>query len=301
MGVTICALFCSYIGGNFNMDKKKILIFINLVNYILAQKCEPDYYDNNQFPDGCDCEYIDDTGEYEGVDCPDNLKQQESAEPCSNFFKDSDYIKKLAKKFDFDNITIEQDLEYECVEECNDNRDKGVSPYSPGPSVAQLINIAQNAKCPGGITCCNKKWADKPKPGLKCQEPYKCVLSDLCSGDVTKDPKMNRTCEEERSGSHICCNKDETKARGTSCSDKLLYENDKQVYSCISRNRCLKNNIDKRTFNIGPASLAEEATCSSDSEVCCHELDIIPPCSDYANDGYKCSKECFESELDIPP
>ena len=59
---------------------------------------------------------------------------------------------------------------------------------------------------------------------------FRCVLSDLCKGDVTKDPKMNRTCEEESSGSHICCNKDEIKARGTSCSDELLYENGKQVF-----------------------------------------------------------------------
>merc|ERR1712156_185530 len=163
MGVTICALFCPYIGDNFNMDKKKFLIFITLVHYILAQDCEPD--DTYVFPDGCDCEYNDVSDEFVGKDCPASLKQEESAEPCRSYFRDSEFIKKLQKDYDIGNRTIEKDLVYECTKNslCRDDRNAtGFFGFSvSGPDVTSLIENARNAKCPDDLICCNTNYVDK--------------------------------------------------------------------------------------------------------------------------------------------
>ena len=72
---------------------------------------------------------------------------------------------------------------------------------------------------------------------------------------------------------------------------------------CVEGDRCKRNNIDLRSsFGnlLNPAVLAETASCSKDSEVCCHELDIILPCTDYKADGYICSEKCFDMNQDLP-
>ena len=72
---------------------------------------------------------------------------------------------------------------------------------------------------------------------------------------------------------------------------------------CVEGDKCKRNSIDLRSsFGnlLTPAALAETASCSKDSEVCCHELDIILPCTDYDADGYKCSETCFDMNQDLP-
>jgi hypothetical protein len=73
-------------------------------------------------------------------------------------------------------------------------------------------------------------------------------------------------------------------------------------YRCVSNEECKQNNFDKRTlsFVITPAMLAEDATCSSKTETCCHEANIAHDCSYYEADGFSCQEACVDFPQDLP-
>ena len=71
------------------------------------------------------------------------------------------------------------------------------------------------------------------------------------------------------------------------------------ISSCTSREDCKETKTRRIT---ALAFVNHDGTGCSESKICCHEANIIRPCSDYSEDGYNCSKTCFDLPQDqLPP
>ena len=74
--------------------------------------------------------------------------------------------------------------------------------------------------------------------------------------------------------------------------------NDSNLYvfsnRCVAKSDCRGAAAGaKRTIEIclDPSSVADNAICENESEMCCHEENIQRPCEDYSPDGYQCSEK----------
>ena len=69
----------------------------------------------------------------------------------------------------------------------------------------------------------------------------------------------------------------------------------------MPKGKCEGNKIERRSGGISgfKTNFADEAKCPNDMDICCPIEEIPHDCSEYAQDGYKCSKTCADAPQDI--
>ena len=70
----------------------------------------------------------------------------------------------------------------------------------------------------------------------------------------------------------------------------------------MPKGKCEGNKIERRNGGISGlrTNFADEGKCPNDMDVCCPIEEVPHECSEYAEDGYKCSEKCGDAPQDIP-
>jgi len=239
---------------------------------------------------------------------PQDSESEDPKKLCSSYFsgKKLPISENIRTKLSIDNekerMWKEDDLTYKCATTmcCFDDRDKnGINKFGAEDVLNILRSSAQNAKClDEGEICCKEENVikNRVKRDTECTEisGYSCVPNPNCNGKVETDSKMKSDCfnTNNPTDEKICCNDNDVIEVPPPCSE--LPE-----YRCTPDDQCEKDVgiVPRSSFInnlITPEILAKTASCSSKSDICCHEANIMRPCEDYSADGYKCSKTCMD-------